>query len=101
VIGWSVHSAATLPVYFVVWIFAFHGGRDRRRLSSVRRFLLVASAPSRRSRGGQTIPVWAFAAAALVALLPAATILPKSSDDAVWLAAAPARAEIDAQFLRV
>ena len=30
--------------------------------------------------------MWAFAAAAVVALLPAATILPKSSGDAVWLA---------------
>ena len=30
--------------------------------------------------------MWAFAAAAVVALLPAATILPKSSGGAVWLA---------------
>ena len=30
--------------------------------------------------------MWAFAAAGFVALLPAATILPKSSGDAVWLA---------------
>ncbi len=33
-----------------------------------------------------TIPVWAFAAAAVVALVPAVTLLPKSSGDAVWLA---------------
>ena len=39
-----------------------------------------------RSNLRTTIPVWAFAAAAFVALLPAATILPKSSGGAVWLA---------------
>jgi hypothetical protein len=33
-----------------------------------------------------TIPVWAFGAAAVVALVPAASILPKSSGDSVWLA---------------
>jgi len=65
-------------------------------------FTLSHPRPADEVKAGQTIPVCAFAAAALVALLPAATILPKSSDDAVWLAAAArARAEIDAQFLRV
>ena len=33
-----------------------------------------------------TIPVWAVAVAAVVALVPAVTLLPKSSGDAVWLA---------------
>ena len=33
-----------------------------------------------------TIPVWGFAAAGILALIPAATLLPKFSGDAVWLA---------------
>jgi hypothetical protein len=51
-------------------------------------FSLSHPRPADEVEAGQTIPEWAFAAAALVALLPAATILPKSSDDVVWLAAA-------------
>jgi hypothetical protein len=86
VVGWSVHSAASLPIYLlfgfspflvtgicaVCLLFAGYS------LSQPRAEAEVDPLP--------TIPIWAFAAAALVALLPAATILPKFSGDAVWLA---------------
>ena len=73
---------------FVVWIFAFHGGRDRRRLSSVRRFLLRIRAQQTKSRRGRPfrcgrslLPLWSR-------FFRRATMLPKSPDDVVWLAAA-------------
>jgi hypothetical protein len=40
----------------------------------------------REIESAQTVPTWTLVAAALVAVLPAATILPKSSGGAVWLA---------------
>ena len=86
VVGWSVHSAATLPIYLLFGFSPFlvagigavcllFAGCS---LSQPRAEAEIEPAP--------TIPMWAFAAAGLVALLPAATILPKSSGDAVWLA---------------
>jgi hypothetical protein len=86
VIGWSVHSAATLPIYL---LFGF-SPLLVAGIGVV--FVLIAGFSMSQPRGaseiepGETIPVWAFAAAALLALLPAASILPKSSDGAVWLA---------------
>ena len=49
-------------------------------------FSLSRSRPSDETERALSIPAWAFTAAALVALLPTATILPKSSGGAVWLA---------------
>ena len=86
VIGWSVHSAATLPIYL---LFGF-SPLLVAGIGAVCVLIAGFSLSQPRSAGeiepAQTIPVWAFAAAALVALLPAATILPKSSGGAVWLA---------------
>ena len=86
VIGWSVHSAATLPIYL---LFGF-SPLLVAGIGAVCVLIAGFSLSQPRSAGeiepAQTIPVWAFAAAAVVALLPAATILPKSSGGAVWLA---------------
>ena len=86
VIGWSVHSAATLPIYllfgFSPLLVAFIGAV----CILIAGFSLSQPRSTSEIEPAQTIPVWAFAAAAFVALLAAATILPKSSDGAVWLA---------------
>ena len=86
VIGWSVHSAATLPIYL---LFGF-SPLLVAGIGAVCVLIAGFSLSQPRSAGeiepAQTIPVLAFAAAAFVALLPAATILPKSSGGAVWLA---------------
>ena len=71
---------------FVIWIFAFSGRRHRRFCLLCAGFSLSQPRPAAEIEPAQTIPAWAFAVAAVVALLPAATILPKSSSDAVWLA---------------
>ena len=86
VLGWAVHSAVMLPVYG--WI----GFSQIAVITSGAFFILVAGA-SLSLRGAAdnaepalAIPPWAFAVAVLIALIPAAAILPKFSGDGVWLA---------------
>jgi hypothetical protein len=83
VIGWSVHSAATLPVYLLFGFSPFMVAGIGAVCPLFAGFSLSHPRAADEVEAGQTIPVWAFAAAALVALLPAAT-----SDDVVSLAAA-------------
>lgn len=84
-LGWAVHSAATLPVFF--WI-----GFSPAAVASIAALCVAAAAGSliwRRVKpdgAGTTVPLWAYAAAALLALAPAAAIVPKFSGGAVFLA---------------
>jgi hypothetical protein len=85
VIGWAVFSAATLPILtligfnavtiIVAGVLALCASAG---LLMVRRQADAAAAPA--------VPIWAYGAAALLALGPAAALLPKTSADAVWLA---------------
>jgi hypothetical protein len=86
VIGWSVHSAVTLPIYLLFGLSPLLVAGIGAVCVLVAGFSLSQSRSTSEIEPAQTIPVWAFAAAAFVALLPAATILPKSSGGAVWLA---------------
>jgi hypothetical protein len=86
VIGWSVHSAATLPIYFLFGFSPLLVAGIGTICALIACFSLSQPRPAGEIEPARIIPVWAFAAAAVVALLPAATILPKSSGDAVWLA---------------
>ena len=86
VIGWSVHSAATLPIYLLFGFSSFVViGIGSACILLAGLSLLQPSAASE-AEPPLTIPVWGFAAACILALIPAATLLPKSSGDAVWLA---------------
>ena len=86
VIGWAVHSAVALPVY--VWTglspIAVVGIGAVCILAAG--FSLSLPAPASEAGHDPTIPAWAFAAAAVLALVPAAAILPKFYGDAVQLA---------------
>jgi hypothetical protein len=86
VIGWSVHSAVMLPI---VTAFGFSPllviGAGSVGIIVAGFSLLLPSVASE-AKPAPTIPVWAFAAAGSLAVLPAATLLPKSSGNAVWLA---------------
>ena len=86
VIGWSVHSAATLPIYLLFGFSPLLVAGIGAVCVLVAGFSLSQPRSAGEIEPARTIPVWAFAAAAVVALLPAATILPKSSGGAVWLA---------------
>jgi len=86
VIGWAVHSAVTLPIYRLLGFSPFAIVAIGALCILFAGFSLSQPAPASKSEPRLNIPLWAFAAAAVVALIPAAAILPKSSGDAVWLA---------------
>jgi len=86
VLGWALHSAVALPVFFLI-------GFSPSRVLAVDAVCIAAAAASfvlrPRSPDGSeapAVPVWAYATAALLALVPAAAILPKFAGDAVYLA---------------
>ena len=86
VIGWSVHSAASLPIYLLFGFSPFVVAGIGAVCVLVAGFSLSQPRSAGEIEPARTIPVLAFAGAAVVALLPAATILPKSSAGAFWLA---------------
>ena len=86
VVGWSVHSAATLPIYFLFGFSPSLVGGIGAICVLIACFSLSQPRLAGEIKPARIIPVWAFAAAGVVALLPAATVLPKSSGGAVWLA---------------
>lgn len=85
VIGWAVHSAIALPIFFVL-PFSTPG------VLAVAGLTLIASvgasratAPPRPVASAEAVPPWAFALAALLAVAPAAAIGPKFAGEAVYL----------------
>src|SRR5829696_4859824 len=87
-LGWAVHSAAALPVFFVI-------GFSRTTVLGLTGLCLAAATAAlllqkRLHEHGQAharLPMWALAAAALLAFAPAAAILPKIVGDSVALSA--------------
>ncbi|MGA8613683.1 MAG: hypothetical protein WB760_18815 [Xanthobacteraceae bacterium] len=89
VLGWAVSSAATLPVFYLI-------GFSPAAVTGVAALCVVASGlslfgPKRESDSSQSplVPAWAMAAtaaAALLALAPAAAIVPKFSGAGVNVA---------------
>jgi len=85
VMGWAVHSAVTLPLFTLI-------GFSPAPVIGVAALCVTAAVLSFRLATPNaieptaTIPAWAFAAAGLLALVPAVAILPKISGDLVYLA---------------
>ena len=86
VIGWSVHSAATLPIYQLLGFSPFTVAGVGAVCVLVAGFSLSLPESASKTEPALTLPLRAFLAAAMLALVPAATLLPKTSGDAVWLA---------------
>ena len=90
IMGWAVYSAVMLPIY--TWIGPWIGFSPIAVLGAgalcvlASGFALSAGAPQSQAEDAADIPAWAFAAAAILALVPAVAILPKFSADAVHLA---------------
>src|SRR5581483_81046 len=84
VIGWAVHSAVMQPLLTLI-------GFTPIAVIAVALVCIIAAILTLRRavRSGDeiSIPPWAFAAAAALALAPAIAILPKLSADSVYLAA--------------
>jgi hypothetical protein len=86
VLGWAVHSAAALPVFTLI-------GFSRTSVIGVSVLCIAAAgaslalrAPKSDGADAPAAPAWAYVAAALLALAPAAGIFPKFAGDAVYLA---------------
>ncbi len=85
VMGWAVHSAVTLPLFTLIGFTpaAVIGIAALGVIAALLSFKLTANNAVEHA---PRIPAWAFAAAALLALIPAVAILPKVSGDLVYLA---------------
>ena len=85
VMGWAVHSAATLPIFFLIGFspLAVVVIAALCIAVSVATLKLAANADA---DAAPAIPWWAFVAAAVLALAPAVAILPKILPGAVHLA---------------
>ncbi len=85
VVGWAVFSAATLPVLTLV-------GFSSPTIAAAAALFLVIGGGALLMRSdnddaarGPTIPPWSYAAAAVLALVPASAIVPKVSADGARL----------------
>jgi hypothetical protein len=85
VVGWAVHNAIALPIFFVLAFSAMHVTAVAGVMFLAAIAIWLARAPA--DAIATTVPPWAYALAALLALAPSAAILPKLSGDAVYLAA--------------
>jgi hypothetical protein len=85
VIGWAVHSAIALPIFFVLPFStpAVLGVAGLTLIASVG--ASRATAPPHPGASAEAVPPWAFALAALLAVAPAAAIAPKFAGEAVYL----------------
>ncbi len=85
VIGWAAHSAVALPIFSLIGFSPLAVG-----VTSLLCVLASGGSLVRRVAHGEaqapTAPAWAYAAAALLALAPAAAIVPKFAGDGVYLA---------------
>lgn len=86
VLGWAVHSAVALPVFDLI-------GFSPTSVLAVNVLCITAAGASLTRRTPKpdaaeapSVPASAYVAAALLALVPAASILPKFAGDAVYLA---------------
>ncbi|MPZ40450.1 MAG: hypothetical protein GEU95_20840 [Rhizobiales bacterium] len=86
VLGWAVHSAATLPLFMLI-------GFNRATVTIVTLLSIGASAYALWQRSGalkgnkheSSVPAWAWLGALILALGPASAVLPKFVDGAVVL----------------
>jgi hypothetical protein len=86
VLGWAVHSAATLPIFMLA-------GFSPAAIAGIAALCAIAAGVSLRLPAAEhgdaempAIPAYAIAAAALLALVPAAAIFPKFTAQGVQLA---------------
>jgi hypothetical protein len=83
VVGWAVHSAATLPIFFLI-------GFSPVAVVAIATLCVAVSVATLKlaanTDAAPAIPWWAFVAAAVLALAPAVAILPKITPGAVHLA---------------
>src|SRR5216683_7371501 len=79
VVGWAAHSAVALPIFFVLPFSA----ANVVTVAGLTLLAAVAASLATAPAGAvaRTVPAWAYAAAALLAMAPAAAVLPKMVGD--------------------
>jgi hypothetical protein len=91
VIGWAVHNALALPAFFLLSLSAANVGIVFALVALAAVVAVRASAPQDdppfADKAMTGVPALAYALAALLALVPAAAVLPHASGDGVALAA--------------
>jgi hypothetical protein len=85
VVGWAVHSAATLPIFFLIGFSPLTVVAIAALCVAIAVATLKLAAKAD-AEAAPAIPWWAFAAAAVLALVPAVAILPKLAPGVVHLA---------------
>jgi hypothetical protein len=85
-IGFAVHSALALPVFFVVPFTPAAIGEVGALILAAAVFASSRTGPPPGEKPTVHIPAWGYGFAALLAIAPAAAVLPKFSGDAVLLA---------------
>jgi hypothetical protein len=86
VMGWAVHSAIALPLFILIGFSRLTVVDFGVICIVVSGFALLARPAKDDPEPAPAIPVWAFAAAAVLALVPAVAMLPKFAADGVRLA---------------
>jgi hypothetical protein len=86
VIGWATHSAVMLPIYLWIGLSPMTVVAVGALCVLLSGFSLSLPAPGNQAEDVPNVPPWTFAAAAVLALVPAVAILPKYDGDAVQLA---------------
>ena len=86
VLGWAVHSAAALPAFTLIGFSSISVLGVGVLCVAAAGASLAIRAPNPDGADAPTVPAWTYAAAALLALAPAAAILPKFAGDGVHLA---------------
>src|SRR4051812_24986749 len=87
-LGWAVHSAAVLPVFFLVGFTKnIVLGMTVVALAAAFAALVLLQVERDEAVPRVRVPIWAFAIAALLACGPAAAVLPKITGNGVALAA--------------
>jgi hypothetical protein len=86
VMGWAVHSAAALPLFLLIGFSPAAVVGVGVICMAVAGFSLIGRSAMDDAEAAPTIPAWIYVCAAVLALVPALAILPKSTAAGVQLA---------------
>ena len=86
VLGWAIHSAAALPIFTAIGFSPAHVVVVNLLCILAACGSLALPAAGHDATPAPIAPAWSYAAAAILALAPAAAILPKFAGDAAYLA---------------
>src|SRR5258706_4533570 len=84
--GWAIYNAFTLPLFGLIGFSPLTVTSAAVLCAAASCYLIFALTEKSGTEGAPSIPAWAFVGAAIIALIPAAAIMPKVGADSVQLA---------------